>query len=388
MIFNAKLTLEQQLAEVDKVAADIPGDAPAGADFRSTSEGRERISEIEGLYKNALNVERKYEEYMLLPDSNLSVPPPPKWNEFIEESLTFIESSSKDLLLATLVLEAAAREYGIRGLRLSLQLITKLVEKWPNVYPSTIQPSPDGRTRRFSAWRYAYDWNARLYPKLNRILRVTSSGSTFADIAEARQLDDPKMNPEQRQQRMSKGAKTLDSIRSEIKQKEVYFQDNYSDIKACLELIKELTATTQAKCKATDDLPEQALTPDFSELSNQLTLLVSTMKSIAWPGLLLDEAPKTEAEGADGEGASGEGSGRSGSGGAPGQLTRELAFARLQELANFFRQSEPHSPISYAIEQAVRWGQLSLPELLTELIADTNSRKNLFERTGVPEPKE
>ena len=46
----------------------------------------------------------------------------------------------------------------------------------------------------------------------------------------------------------------------------------------------------------------------------------------------------------------------------------------LQEVAQFFRETEPHSPISYCIEQAVRWSEMSLPEVLQELNTDSDSR--------------
>jgi hypothetical protein len=35
------------------------------------------------------------------------------------------------------------------------------------------------------------------------------------------------------------------------------------------------------------------------------------------------------------------------------------------------------------LEQVVRWGRMSLPELLTELIADKKSRQEIFRFTGI-----
>ena len=69
------------------------------------------------------------------------------------------------------------------------------------------------------------------------------------------------------------------------------------------------------------------------------------------------------------------------------EMTRELAFRLLAELALFFRRVEPHSPISHHIEQAVRWGKMTLPELLEELIADENSRQQVFTRVGIERPE-
>jgi type VI secretion system protein ImpA len=55
----------------------------------------------------------------------------------------------------------------------------------------------------------------------------------------------------------------------------------------------------------------------------------------------------------------------------------------LERIADFFRRTEPHSPVSYALEQVVRWGGMSLPELLKELISEESVRRDLFRRTGI-----
>jgi predicted component of type VI protein secretion system len=67
--------------------------------------------------------------------------------------------------------------------------------------------------------------------------------------------------------------------------------------------------------------------------------------------------------------------------------TREDAFRDLLEIADFFRRTEPHTVVSYALEQIVRWGRMSLPELLAELIPEEPSRKNLFKQVGIKSPE-
>lgn len=53
---------------------------------------------------------------------------------------------------------------------------------------------------------------------------------------------------------------------------------------------------------------------------------------------------------------------------AVGQFTnRDQAFQQLRQISEFFKQTEPHSPISFLLERAIRWGYMSLPELLEEM---------------------
>ena len=62
---------------------------------------------------------------------------------------------------------------------------------------------------------------------------------------------------------------------------------------------------------------------------------------------------------------------------------REQAFKSLLQVAAYFRSAEPHSPVSYALEQAVRWGKLSLPDLLRDLIADPGLLGETYRRMGI-----
>ena len=67
---------------------------------------------------------------------------------------------------------------------------------------------------------------------------------------------------------------------------------------------------------------------------------------------------------------------------------REDAFREVLRIAQYFRKTEPHSPISYALEQIVRWGRLPLPELLKELISDESSVSQMFKLVGIKTAEE
>ncbi|MEF1271156.1 type VI secretion system protein TssA, partial [Vibrio campbellii] len=68
--------------------------------------------------------------------------------------------------------------------------------------------------------------------------------------------------------------------------------------------------------------------------------------------------------------------------------SREQAIEQLQKVADFFRESEPHSPVSYSIEQIIRWCGMPLPELLAELISDGDAKRSYFRLVGIAEQNE
>lgn len=388
MLFNPRLTLDQQRQELQKMLQPTSDDAPSGANARSTPVGREQVRGIETLFREAITAERKLEEYRLIPDEDRPPPAEPKWTDFLEQASDFLTKTSKDMVLATLATEAAVRETGPRGLLLGLELMVGYVDQyWPNVYP--LQDADATANRRFAAWKHAYDWPDRLAPRLENLIKISPAGTTFADYAEAVRLDDPSLNSNVRDERIRKGGKTTDVIKTEIRQRESYFKSLYEDLLNCRAALAKLTEAVKTKCVPPDAGVAIHL-PDFSQVAENITRMISSAKSIAWPGLIPEESAAAPATADSAEQQGSEASLGAAVAVAPlsGQMTREVAFKQLQQLADFFRRTEPHSPISYAIEQTVRWGKMSLPDLLTELIANVESRKDLFVRTGLPNQSE
>lgn len=62
---------------------------------------------------------------------------------------------------------------------------------------------------------------------------------------------------------------------------------------------------------------------------------------------------------------------------------RADALRRLAEVAEYFRRTEPHSPLSFLIQRAVRWGSMPLDQLFNELIKDQSVLFNIRETLGM-----
>lgn len=66
--------------------------------------------------------------------------------------------------------------------------------------------------------------------------------------------------------------------------------------------------------------------------------------------------------------------------------TRAEALAQLRRIAEFFRSTEPHSPVAYLAERAAHWGEMPLHEWLRLVMKDGATLAQLEELLGV-EPK-
>lgn len=80
---------------------------------------------------------------------------------------------------------------------------------------------------------------------------------------------------------------------------------------------------------------------------------------------------------------------------APKVLNRDSARVTIQELLTFFRQTEPHSPVSWQLETALNWLDLSFPELLLkmtgeqqELYQDISRRLGMVDTLSIEEKNE
>jgi type VI secretion system protein ImpA len=159
-----------------------------------------------------------------------------------------------------------------------------------------------------------------------------------------------------------------------------FFRTLVEDLTQCQEEFARLGAALEKRCG-----PDR--TPPSSNIRNALTACLDLVKdaardklqAVAVNGQAGVQSPAAHAAGSPAPAATPP---------ANEVRTREDAFGELLKLAEFFRRTEPQAVLSYALEQVVRWGKLSLPELMMELIPEEAPRKSLFKQVGIrPEPK-
>lgn len=71
-------------------------------------------------------------------------------------------------------------------------------------------------------------------------------------------------------------------------------------------------------------------------------------------------------------------------GGAP--ASRAQALAQLRAVAEFFRRTEPHSPVAYLADKAAQWGEVPLHLWLRSVMKDQASLAQIEEMLGVEPP--
>lgn len=66
-----------------------------------------------------------------------------------------------------------------------------------------------------------------------------------------------------------------------------------------------------------------------------------------------------------------------------GIQNRADAVAQLRAVAEFFRDTEPHSPAAYLADKAAEWAEMPLHQWLSNVVKDDGTLAHLREMLGV-----
>jgi type VI secretion system protein ImpA len=358
--------------------ADVPGKNPAGVDLREDYSPQAVYRLLKDVRAAARAAERNAAW-----ERDESAGARADWSPILKQAPQVLAAQSKDLEIAVWLLEALVRAHGFAGLRDGLRLLCGLVERfWEHVYPL---PDEDGLETRVAplAGLNGVEGEGVLGPAIQTIpiTMGTSVGpfhsGHYRQALDLERLDDPG----KRSARIAQGAASLQDIQKAVAETPPeFFQTLRDDLNACSETFERLCVVLEEKCGT--DASGDSLAPPSSNIRNALQACRETLDYLVQPSPDANSAESPAAGREGGQAAPG----RSVSVGQIG--SREEAFRALLQVAEFFKRTEPHSPISYTLEQAVRWGRMPLPELLSELVPEDSTREQIFKLVGIrPEPE-
>jgi type VI secretion system protein ImpA len=191
-------------------------------------------------------------------------------------------------------------------------------------------------------------------------------------------------DPEQRKKRADAGAVTLETIKSSVKlSASEFYEISQANLEIILSELNILQSQLVERCGDT--------APQTGSIERTIQGVITALNTIA-KDILNPAVAMTEDDNSFNEATSDETDIHGDSSAMPefkasGNIkTRLEAFKILQNIADFFKRTEPHSPVGYTIERVVRWGDMSLPELLRELIPDPQSKDYYEKLVGILPP--
>lgn len=272
-----------------------------------------------------------------------------------------LQHRSKDLQIASWLTEAWLHLYGLAGLREGLRALTGLCEAfWDNLYPQS--ESGDSIEYRIAPVEWVND-------KLAPVVRLLPLTEPESDDVKAYCWDDwesatrPKAADSPNQ-----GATQAQFQKSALLTPSVFYSDLLKEVESAADGSAELESVLEQKCGS------QA--PSLRQLANTLDSIRGLIVSILnrrdplppAPAAVRSPEPARETPQQAPPTEFGVGPIRS----------RDEAYQRLAEVADYLSRTEPHSPTPYLIRRAIAWGGMRLEDLLPELVRNNAELGDIF----------
>lgn len=270
------------------------------------------------------------------------------WPAVAAQCTRLLQHRSKDLRLAVWWAEAQTRSHGFAGLARGYLLVAGLCDRfWDDVHPQVEDGDLEQRIGNIS-WLISHSaqWLRQL-----PLTQAPQGRFGLADFDAARGRDaDSGQEP---------GAGTVDAARRNTPHE--FYVRLVELLVDCRAALSELERVIDARLGHDG--------PGFGPLRDQLDhVSYAATRFAREAGVLVDGAAAPVDPDAGDTGPAGFVSATGG--GTDALASRKEAIAQLRRVAEFFRRTEPHSPVAYLAEKAARWGEMPLHVWLKRVIKD------------------
>jgi len=296
------------------------------------------------------------------------------YHQVINLAVPALETQTKDLQIAAWLSESLVKEHGFAGLRDSFKLLSGLQETfWETLFPEIDEGDMEGRAN-------ALEWMDTQSAFAIKGAKITSGeGYSYLDFEDSKKFDIPEnidtldSTDQQKFRELQAQAEKENRVtadrwrKAKAVSRRAFYEELSFALEECLAEFKELNRVIEEKF----DRNQMPGTTNLKKVLDDIQTVVKKLledKRAEEPDTADESATETEA----GEtGAAVGGAKSTGVATAAGAIqNRQDAIKRLADLAEFFRETEPHSPVSYLVQRAVKWGEMPLEMWLQDVIKD------------------
>jgi type VI secretion system protein ImpA len=307
---------------------------------------------------------------------------PPDWRAVVRLSTDVLRSQSKHLEVAVWLADALVKTQGFAGLRDGLKLLRGLHDNfWDHLYPEIEDGDLSGRANRLAWLNEAGDGRETLASAIGSV-PLTAPGTGFSygwiqwkesrDVANlalrsaekyAAALAENRITPEQFDKAVAGGPRK-------------FYEELLADIVGALEECTQLevVVSTRYGRDAPSLLNVRGAIEECQHVAERIVQEKRRLEPDPSDVAAVTESGAPVAARPDGAGA--------------GPMTAEPvdradAVRRLVSVANFFRRTEPHSPVAYLVQRAVRWAEMPLDEWLKDVVGSDDVLSRIKETLGI-----
>ena len=361
----------EEIIQLDSLLQPISDDNPVGNDIREDSSPTSPYYSI----KDARNAARAAERNNMFDGDSSEADD--QWRKILDLAPDILQNNAKDLEVASWYTEALIRRYGFQGLRDGFKLIHGLIDQyWDNLYPLPDEDGVETRVAPLTGLNGEGAEGVMIAPIRNVFITQGNEPGPFSFWKYQQALDIEKiLDEETKTDKASKLGFSNDDVETAVSESsEEFFVNIRDDIVESIDTYKEIGRILDEYCGIND-------APPISNIINILQDCQGAINHIAkykMPSEDVEQGTSSD----DLEQTTTESTVQTQQVSGPVN-SRADAFKKLIEISAFFRKTEPHSPISYILERAVKWGDMPLDDLMRELIPDSSARDFYGSLTGV-----
>lgn len=362
----------------DRLLDPISSDSPVGEDLRFDVSPSSIYFRLRDARAEAREAERLADD-----DPELRGAIPPQWNIVQDLALEALASRSKDIEIACWLTESLARRQGLIGLADGVDVIIGLISRFWNdgLFPSAEQDDPVARLIAITGMS-GLDKDGSLLQPLRKLVLFSRPDGTPVTVWEFERAKDV----------AAMGAQSDKAPRAiEVAP--------FADLEAEARSVgkESLTAIGRdlRRAQATWIILEETISriapgeaaPSTGRLRGLLDALCQLVERYIPVGEFLPLEAQVQLP-------SEQDANRQEPTAIEPRLDRALPRGRdallddVLKIAAVFRETEPNSPLSFALEEAVRRAKLPWPELLRELLPDIAARSAVQTVAGMRAPTE
>jgi len=362
-----------QTDSLAELATPLPGDAPAGPDLRQDFSPQSLYYRLRDARAEAREIERRVDH-----DPTADAGVPTQWRTVRDLAIRALSEQTKDLEIAAWLTEALVRLDGMSGLAAGSRVIADLVA---GLWESGLHPQPDEegvetQVAPVTGLNGQGNDGTLMQPLRKCVLFPGPDGGpvTYWQYMQSEELETVTDAARRKQRLAAKVVPLADMAGAARQAGGVRLSALRSQAKDALAAWARMSEVLEEK--AGSDAPPTGRVRDLLSA----IAAVANIYAPPEPDAPADDAAAEEASTAV---ADGQAAGATAVVQAQRPVTREDMLRELERIADYFRRTEPHSPLAYTLEEAVRRGRLTWPELLAEVVPDDKVRSGMLVMLGI-----
>jgi type VI secretion system protein ImpA len=368
----------QGVLDIDGLLAPLPTGEGAGEDLRPDYSPQSLYQRIRTQRNDARAGERAIDGGD--PDANPAAVQG-AWREVKKLAIDCLASKAKDFEIASWMTEALVRLDGLPGLADGAAVLAGLCDTyWDNGFPRLDdEDGIDGRGAPIGGLSGEGADGTLMAAIRNYPLFRRGDGGECDLFTWQRAEETAALTEEPRREaRYKAGVPRFDALQNEARAETAALRATGEVARAAAAAWAALDVAVSARFGA--DAPSTRRVAEalaaIIELSTRIAGAPAAPDAATEEGEAMAEASAGAPEAAGGGGA--------GAPGGPRALrTREDAIRTLEEIAAYFRKTEPHSPLAFTLDDAVRRARMPLPDLLAEVLPDAGVRRIMLTSLGI-----